>query len=87
VRDIFQCPKCELRFKTKSELEQHSVLDHASAEAGADVPRPVSHIGVPVTTPAKEAVSERQQVMSRQLRGREGSPLRHLIVRILQRLR
>jgi hypothetical protein len=60
MRDIFRCPKCELRFKTKSELEQHRALDHPSADAGADVPKPVNHIGDPDTTRAKEAGSIRR---------------------------
>jgi hypothetical protein len=85
MRDIFQCPKCELRFKSKSELGQHRALDHPSAEVGADAPTPVSHISDLDTTQAKEAGSEPQEAMSRQLRGKEGLSLKHLIKRVLQK--
>lgn len=30
---IRQCPQCELRFPTKSELEFHCTLDHPSEKA------------------------------------------------------
>jgi hypothetical protein len=28
VSDVLQCPFCNLRFSTRSELEQHQALDH-----------------------------------------------------------
>jgi hypothetical protein len=28
MSDVLQCPLCELRFSTRSELEQHQALDH-----------------------------------------------------------
>ena len=28
MSDVLQCPLCELRFSTRSELEQHQTLDH-----------------------------------------------------------
>lgn len=29
---VYQCPNCELRFVTKSELDMHRRLDHPSEE-------------------------------------------------------
>ena len=28
MNDILQCPECELRFTSRSELQQHLLLDH-----------------------------------------------------------
>lgn len=30
--DVLQCPFCQLRFTTRSELEQHKAFDHPGAE-------------------------------------------------------
>lgn len=32
MTDILQCPYCDLRFSTRSELEQHKSFDHPRAE-------------------------------------------------------
>jgi hypothetical protein len=32
MTDVLQCPYCDLRFKTKSELEQHKAWDHPRRE-------------------------------------------------------
>ena len=32
MTEILQCPKCDLRFTTRSELEMHKSLDHPNAE-------------------------------------------------------
>lgn len=31
--DVYQCPECELRFLTPSELEQHIAIDHPQFHA------------------------------------------------------
>jgi hypothetical protein len=31
VSEVLQCPYCDLRFSTRSELEQHKALDHVEA--------------------------------------------------------
>ncbi len=30
--DVLQCPYCDLRFSTRSELEQHKAFDHSNRE-------------------------------------------------------
>lgn len=32
MTDVLQCPYCELRFTSRSELEQHKAFDHPGAE-------------------------------------------------------
>lgn len=32
MTDVLQCPYCELRFTSRSELEQHKAFDHPEAE-------------------------------------------------------
>jgi hypothetical protein len=32
MTDVLQCPYCDLRFSTRSELEQHKAFDHPTAE-------------------------------------------------------
>jgi hypothetical protein len=32
MTDVLQCPYCDLRFSTRSELEQHKSFDHPQAE-------------------------------------------------------
>jgi hypothetical protein len=32
MTDVLQCPHCELRFTTRSELEQHKSFDHPRAQ-------------------------------------------------------
>jgi hypothetical protein len=32
MTDVLQCPYCDLRFSTRSELEQHKSFDHPRAE-------------------------------------------------------
>jgi hypothetical protein len=32
MTDILQCPYCDLRFSTRSELEQHKAFDHPGRE-------------------------------------------------------
>jgi hypothetical protein len=32
MTDVLQCPYCDLRFSTRSELEQHKSFDHPLAE-------------------------------------------------------
>ena len=32
MTDVLQCPYCNLRFSTRSELEQHKALDHPERE-------------------------------------------------------
>lgn len=32
MADMHQCHRCELRFVTRSELEDHLAVDHASAD-------------------------------------------------------
>lgn len=40
MSDVLQCPLCELRFSTRSELEQHQALDHRwEDEEAPGVPR------------------------------------------------
>jgi hypothetical protein len=34
MSDVLQCPLCELRFSTRSELEQHQALDHQWGDEG-----------------------------------------------------
>jgi hypothetical protein len=35
MTDVLQCPYCDLRFTTRSELEQHKSFDHPRAEEEA----------------------------------------------------
>jgi hypothetical protein len=35
MTDVLQCPYCDLRFSTRSELEQHKSFDHPRAEEEA----------------------------------------------------
>jgi hypothetical protein len=35
MSDVLQCPYCDLRFSTSSELEQHKTLDHRRAQEDA----------------------------------------------------
>lgn len=32
MTDVLQCPYCDLRFTSRSELEQHKSFDHPQAE-------------------------------------------------------
>ena len=45
--DVYQCPYCELKFRTESELQQHISFDHPKAEGEAkyhqDSPRSTAH--------------------------------------------
>ena len=43
MTDVLQCPYCDLRFTTRSELEQHKAFDHPAkkaqeTESGEDEP-------------------------------------------------
>lgn len=35
MTDVLQCPYCNLRFTTRSELDQHKALDHPQHEGEA----------------------------------------------------
>ena len=39
MTDVLQCPYCDLRFSTRSELEQHKAIDHPRREQ--ELPAPV----------------------------------------------
>jgi hypothetical protein len=38
--NAIQCPRCELRFPTRSELEDHLAVDHRSERAERRAPEP-----------------------------------------------
>jgi hypothetical protein len=36
--DVLQCPYCDLRFPTRSDLEQHQAFDHPRAQEAPERP-------------------------------------------------
>jgi hypothetical protein len=36
MTEVLQCPYCDLRFTTRSELEQHKAFDHPQLQEEAD---------------------------------------------------
>lgn len=63
MTEVLQCPYCDLRFSTRSELDQHKAFDHPRAEeevrAGVD-PEPEE----PVVQP-EEPVERTDEVVER----------------------
>jgi hypothetical protein len=51
VSDVLQCPYCDLRFSTRSELEQHKTFDHPREQE--EVPR-AEPAHAPVTSEERE---------------------------------
>jgi hypothetical protein len=54
MTDVLQCPYCDLRFSTRSELEQHKAFDHPGREQ--EPPAPVEPQAPPVKP--EESVKE-----------------------------
>jgi hypothetical protein len=60
MSDVLQCPLCELRFSTRSELEQHQALDHRwedeeAPESATPVPSSVlEESGEPTEQPTRK---------------------------------
>lgn len=40
MSEVLQCPYCDLRFTTRSELEQHKSFDHPKEEEEEESPTP-----------------------------------------------
>jgi hypothetical protein len=56
LTDVLQCPYCDLRFSTRSELEQHKSLDHPrSGEEEASPTSPAPEAATPEERHAPES--------------------------------
>jgi hypothetical protein len=58
MTDILQCPYCDLRFSTRSELEQHKSFDHPQADE-AETPTSVESPRESVQPPKDRAQTSR----------------------------
>lgn len=45
--DILQCPECELRFTSRSELQQHLLLDHPRRDEVDPAKKHEHPLGIP----------------------------------------
>ena len=59
MSDVLQCPYCDLRFSTRSELEQHKAFDHPREQ---EEQAPVSVEPDRETAQPKEPVEQSSQV-------------------------
>jgi hypothetical protein len=68
MSDVLQCPYCDLRFITRSELEQHKALDHpralekeapASVESDRETAQPEEHVAQTSRAPEKRGFLSR----------------------------
>jgi hypothetical protein len=56
MSDVLQCPLCELRFSTRSELEQHQALDHQWEDE--DVPEGAASVPTLVVEESTEQIEQ-----------------------------
>lgn len=64
MSNVLQCPYCDLRFSTRSELEQHEAIDHPDAQWAAERParsQPEPEAEQPEPEPAPPAQPEELQ--------------------------
>ncbi len=68
MTDVLQCPYCDLRFSTRSELEQHKSFDHPRAEeeeAPTSVESPRGSVQPPKERAEESRAPERRGFLSR----------------------
>jgi hypothetical protein len=68
MTDVLQCPYCDLRFSTRSELEQHKSFDHPraeEAEAPTNVESPRESVQPPKERPEDSRAPEKRGFLSR----------------------
>jgi hypothetical protein len=53
MTEVLQCPYCDLRFSTRSELEQHKAFDHPGTEQ-----EPPAAVAPPASAVQPESVKE-----------------------------
>jgi Zinc finger, C2H2 type len=70
MTDVLQCPYCDLRFSTRSELEQHQALDHRLEDEDA-----------PETAPPKSTLLVQEPAEQTEQPTRKGGFLRRLFKR------
>jgi hypothetical protein len=58
MTDVLQCPYCDLRFSTRSELEQHKSFDHPRAEE-EEAPTSVESLSESAQPPEERAETPR----------------------------
>jgi hypothetical protein len=68
MTDVLQCPYCDLRFSTRSELEQHKSFDHPRAEeeeAPTSVETPTESAELPKERAETSPAPEKRGFLSR----------------------
>ena len=71
MTDVLQCPYCDLRFSTRSELEQHKAFDHprGEQEPPPTVEPPASAVVQPQeSVKAPKPLAEKRGFLSRLLK-------------------
>ncbi len=54
MSEVLQCPYCDLRFTTRSELEQHKAFDHPQLQEEGDKPAEPDEEVLQQSGPVKE---------------------------------
>lgn len=66
MTDVLQCPYCDLRFISRSELEQHKAFDHSGREDEVAGEEPAAEISQPAERKPEAAPSpEKRSFLSR----------------------
>jgi len=66
MTDVLQCPYCDLRFTSRSELEQHKAFDHPGKDDEVAVEEPAAEISQPANQePEAAPPPERRGFLSR----------------------
>ncbi len=55
MSEVLQCPYCDLRFTTRSELEQHKAFDHPQLQEEGEKPAEPDQEMVQPSGPVKES--------------------------------
>jgi hypothetical protein len=78
MTDVLQCPYCNLRFTTRSELEQHKAIDHPREQEVEPAKREPEHAPV---EPERAPVEPEQRVEPRARTPEKGGFLSRLFKR------
>jgi len=66
MTDVLQCPYCDLRFTSRSELEQHKAFDHPGKDDEVVVEEPAAEVSQPaIQEPEAAPPPERRGLLSR----------------------
>lgn len=70
MTDVLQCPYCDLRFTSRSELEQHKAFDHPRKEEEVADEEPAAEIDQPAEREPEAAPSPEKRGFLSRLFGR-----------------